>query len=84
MYRWAVWFQMDAQYASVRDEVVRRSIEEVVQYLEGDGQIAILDGSNLTKRRRDQICKSIRCHVPMSRFLNASLSSTLQSGSKCA
>lgn len=83
-YRSILLFWTDAQYVSVRNEVVNRSIEEVIQYLEGDGQIAILDGSNLTRKRREQICESIRCHVVVSAFLHCSLLSTRPSGLKCA
>ena len=43
--------------------MVDKSIEEIVEYLEGDGQIAIFDGSNLTKSRREHIMELIKDHV---------------------
>ena len=43
--------------------MVDKSIEEIIEFLEGDGQIAIFDGSNLTKKRREHITELIRQHV---------------------
>ena len=43
--------------------MVDKSIEEIIEYLEGDGQIAIFDGSNLTKSRREHIMELIKGHV---------------------
>ena len=43
--------------------MVDKSIEEIIEYLEGDGQIAIFDGSNLTKSRREHIMGLIKGHV---------------------
>lgn len=38
-------------------------MQEVISYLEGDGQIAIFDGSNLKKSRRERIMKMVKDHV---------------------
>ena len=43
--------------------MVDKSIEEILEYLEGEGQIAIFDGSNLTKSRREHIMELIKDHV---------------------
>ena len=39
------------------------SFKEIVEFLEGDGQIAIFDGSNLKKSRRDQINDIVKDHA---------------------
>lgn len=38
-------------------------MQEVISYLEGDGQIAIFDGSNLKKSRRERIMQMVKDHV---------------------
>ena len=43
---------------------------EAVEYLEGEGQIAIFDGSNLTKSRREHIMNVVKEHVFTESFDN--------------
>ena len=51
--------------------MVNKSIEEIITYLEGDGQIAIFDGSNLTKSRREHILELVKDHVHSFIFLHS-------------
>ena len=51
------------QYESIRRRCIDLAFEEIIAFLEGNGQIAIFDGSNLTKSRRDQINSLIKDHV---------------------
>ena len=48
--------------------MVDKSIEEIIEYLEGDGQIAIF--SNLTKSRREHITELIKQHVSLLFYYN--------------
>lgn len=38
-------------------------MQEIFSYLEGDGEIAIFDGSNLRKSRRERIMNMVKEHV---------------------
>ena len=48
---------------AIREHCVDLSMQEIISYLEGDGQIAIFDGSNLKKSRRERIMNMIKSHV---------------------
>ena len=47
-------------------------MQEIISYLEGDGQIAIFDGSNLKKSRRERIMNMIKDHVSNECFVKSS------------